>query len=234
MTQYGRDYIGGMMTIIGSSGQVMSREDAEAQMVLDRVSGWGDAEIVGAAPMLVRQAPALPQRAAMFNPRVATALATGLRMPFGPMPLPQFPTAGLPQSHLVPVGQTGPHVAETNPGPVGLALVPMNSNGNVLAGGTQVINVQPQSIFKPYRLTVDPVIAAFFMITNLQIGTVPLFDAPGEVACSNFPPNLQQGNLKKITANPGIQISMTVRNRDGVAHPFWSTMFGEAAPTQCG
>jgi hypothetical protein len=94
--------------------------------------------------------------------------------------------------------------------------------------------VLPQSIFKPYRLTVDPVIAAFFLINTLQVGVTPLFDAPGAVPASNFPPNLQQGNLKKITATPGLSITMQVQNRDGVGHPFYSTMFGEAAPTQCG
>lgn len=235
MTQYGRDYIGGgLMTIIGQHGQVMNRDDAEADMLLQRISGWGDAEIIGQATALSRLAPSLPQRAAMLNPRVATMLRTGLTMPFMNQPQLMNPNSGLPQSHLTPIGTPGPHVVESNPGPVGLALIPMNFTAGVPAGGTQVIAVQPQSIFKPYRLTVDPVIAAFFVITNLQIGTVPLFDAPGEVPCSNFPPNLQQGNLKKITANPGIQVSMTVRNRDGVAHPFWSSLFGEAAPTQCG
>lgn len=233
---YGRDYIGGPMTIIGQHGQVMSREDAENDMILSRVSGWGDAEIIGAAPMLLRQSPSLPVRAAQVNPRVATLLrmAPAMGLPFhAPGPL-MNPTTGLPQSHMTPIGTPGPHVVESNPGPVGLALIPMNFTAGVAAGGSQVISVLPQSIFKPYRLTVDPVIASFFVITNLQVGTVPLFDAPGEVPASNFPPNLQQGNLKKITANPGISISMTVRNRDGVAHPFWSSMFGEAAPTQCG
>ena len=234
---YGRDYIGGLATIIGQHGQVMNRDDAEADFILQRVSGWGDAEIIGAAPMLLRQSPSLMTRATQNAPRVASLLRTALTpgmMPFhAPGPL-MNPNTGLPQSHLTPIGTPGPHVVDANPGPVGLALIPMNFTAGVAAGGSQVISVLPQSIFKPYRLTVDPVIASFFVITNLQVGTVPLFDAPGEVPASNFPPNLQQGNLKKITANPGISISMTVRNRDGVSHPFWSSMFGEAAPTACG
>ena len=223
MANYGRDYIGAPYTIIGAGGQIMNREDAEADMLLQRISGWGDAEIIGAAPFLMRQAPALAQRATQTAPRLAALLGRGTAF----MPMMQ------PNSLLMPQGQPGPSVHQSEPGPVGLALIPMNS-GSVAAGAQAVIAVQPQSIFKPYRLTVDPVIAAFFVISNLQIGTVPLFDAPGEVPCSNFPPNLQQGNLKKITANPGIQVSMTIRNRDGAAHPFWSSLFGEAAPTQCG
>lgn len=223
MANYGRDYIGAPYTIIGAGGQILNRDDAEADMLLQRISGWGDAEIVGAAPMLMRQSPALLSRAQQTAPRVAQLLNPAMLMNMRPM-MPSL---------LMPQGQPGPSVHPSEPGPVGLALIPMN-NGSVAAGAQAVIAVQPQSIFKPYRLTVDPVIASFFVISNLQIGTVPLFDAPGEVPCSNFPPNLQQGNLKKITANPGIQVSMTIRNRDGAAHPFWSSLFGEAAPTQCG
>lgn len=230
---YGRDYIGGgLMTIIGAQGQIMNREDAEAEMLLHRISGWGDEEIIGAAAPLLRSNPRLMPVAMARNPRAAQLLNLGAQG--RPQPQPQYIAPRPIQSQLVPPGQPGPSVHETSPGPVGLALIPMNNVTPVAAGGAAVISVQPQSIFKPYRLTVDPVIAAFFVITNLQIGTTPLFDAPGEVPCSNFPPNLQQGNLKKVTANPGISVSMTIRNRDGVAHPFWSSLFGEAAPTQCG
>lgn len=168
----------------------------------------------------------------MVAPRLAPLLAARPLQNFHPSFAPQM--AHPIGSQLVPQGTPGPQVVSTSPGPVGLALIPMNQTTAIAANAQSVITVQPQSIFKPYRLTVDPVIAAFFVITNLQVGTTPLFDAPGEVPCSNFPPDLQQGNLKKITANPGISVTMTVRNRDGVSHPFWSSLFGEAAPTQCG
>lgn len=227
MTQYGRDYVGNY-TIIGASGQVMDPEDVQAEMLVHQISGWSDEDIIGQAMPLLRIAPRLPQAAARLNPRLLSLFRTPA--PAVRAAVQQF----APPSQLVPPMQPGPVVMQQPPGPVGLALIPMNNPANVAAGATANITVQPQSIFKPYRLTVDPVIAAFFMIQSLQVGTVPLFDAPGEVACSNFPPNLQQGNLKKVTANPGISLTMVVRNRDGAAHPFFSTMFGEAAPTACG
>jgi hypothetical protein len=224
---YGSDYVGGL-TIIGAHGEVMSGPDAIAEMHAQQISGWPDDEIVGQAQQLVRMSPGLTSARTMQRfPRVANLIRTGLMRPMFP-----FPAA--PPSQLVPPGQPGPRVVDVPPGPVGLALIPMNSAGPIAAGATAVITVQPQSIFKPYRLTVDPVIAAFFLIQNLQVGTVPLFDAPGAVPASNFPPNLQQGNLKKVTATPGIALTMSVTNRDGVAHPFFSTMFGEAAPPACG
>lgn len=233
MPNYGSDYVGGL-TIIGAHGQVISGEDAIAEMQLSQIQGWQDDEIIGAAPMLMRTNPRLGTVAQQRNPRVASLLQTGLRNPglMAALRGPLFPAA--PPSQLVPPGQPGPRVVDVPAGPVGLALIPMNSAGTVAPGATAVITVQPQSIFKPYRMTVDPVIAAFFLIQNLQVGTVPLFDAPGAVPASNFPPNLQQGNLKKVTATPGIALTMSVTNRDGVAHPFFSTMFGEAAPPACG
>lgn len=229
MTQYGRDYVGNY-TIIGQGGQVMDPEEVHAEMLVHQISGWSDEDIIGQAFPLMRIAPRLPAAAARLNQRVATLLRPGAISPAIRAAVQQF----APPSQLVPPMQPGPVVMQQPPGPVGLALIPMNNPANVAAGAIATIAVQPQSIFKPYRLTVDPVIAAFFMIQSLQVGTVPLFDAPGEVACSNFPPNLQQGNLKKVTANPGISLTMVVRNRDGAAHPFFSTMFGEAAPTACG
>jgi hypothetical protein len=62
---------------------------------------------------------------------------------------------------------------------------------------------------------------------------VPLFDFAGVTAATLYTPAAIP-SLKKITANPGVQVTLTVVNRDGAAHPFYSSVYGEAAPTQCG
>ena len=45
MPNYGADYVGGM-TIIGAHGEVISGEDAIAEMQLSQIQGWSDDEII--------------------------------------------------------------------------------------------------------------------------------------------------------------------------------------------
>lgn len=207
--------------IIGQGGRQIDPSDYEADTIISGLENMDDEAIVGALPALARRFPTLPARAAQTSPRVSNLLGA---IRANPNFLATMRGALAPQ---------GPRVAQSEPGPVGLSAIPLNSAAAVPAGGTATIIVQPQSIFKPYKLVLDTVIQPFFLIQSFTVGTVPLFDAPGAMAGTLFTPDALP-NLKKITANPGIAVSMVVVNRDGAAHPFFAAVYGEAAPTQCG
>lgn len=204
--------------IIGAGGRQVDPADYEADTIIGGLESMDDDTIIGQAANLTTRFPRLMPRAQQTSPRIANLLSAARAL--GP-------------NLRTMLGTAGPRVAQAEPGPVGLALVPFNSAAAVPAGGTATIVVQPQSIFKPYKLVVDSVIRPFFLIQSFQIGTTPLFDAPGAVAATMFLPDALP-NLKKITANPGISVTMTVSNRDGAPHPFFAAVYGEAAPTQCG
>lgn len=219
------DYAIGQYSIIGAGGQSVDPRDFEAQAIVGALEGMDDATVIGQLPGLLMRSPNL-QRAAARSPRIGPLVAQALNPAMRSLHL----NAGL---GMAAASAQSPQVVPSAPGPVGLSLIPFN-NASVAGGATSApIVVTPQSIFKPYKLVVDPVISPFFVISVFQNGTVPFFDAPGEVPASIFTSDALP-NLKKITSNPGISITLVVRNRDVIAHPFLSVVYGEAAPTQCG
>lgn len=205
-------------SIIGAGGRAVDPADYEADAVIGALELLPDEAVVGQLPMLSSRFPSLPARAATLSPRISQLLRS--------------PALGAATRGALAGAMRGPQVVPTDPGPVGLSSIPFNF-ASVASGGTATIIVQPQSIFKPYKLVLDEVIRPFFLIQSFTIGTVPLFDAPGAMAGTLFTPDALP-NLKKITANPGIAVTMVVVNRDGAAHPFFAAVYGEAAPTQCG
>lgn len=211
----------GNFAIVGANGRQVDPADYEADLMIGQLSSMDDATVGAIAPALSLRMPGLAPRAqAQGNVRLANLLRNpGITAP--------------PQGTLnVRLAQQFPHVVPQDPGPVGLSSIPFNAAA-VAAGGTATIVVQPQSIFKAYKLVLDEVIRPFFLVTSFTIGTVPLFDAPGAMAGTLFTPDALP-NLKKITANPGIAVTLQVTNRDGAAHPFFAAVYGEAAPTACG
>jgi hypothetical protein len=213
----------GEYSIIGAGGRAVSPQDFEADAVIGALEGMSDDVIIGQLPGLVSRMPALASRLPS-SPRLLS-LATGpVAMGFGARPM------GLGASAA---SAFAPQVQQTSPGPVGLSLIPFQLASVPGGAASAPIIVTPQSIFKPYKLVVDPVIAPFFLIQTFQNGTVPFFDAPGSVSAAMFTSD-GLPNLKKITSNPGIAITLVVFNRDVVAHPFLAALYGEAAPTQCG
>lgn len=225
------DYAIGQYSIIGAGGQSVDPQDFEAQAIVGALEAMDDATIIGQLPGLLSRSPAL-QRAAGRSPRVGPLMAAAMNPAARGMILNMGGGQRLGLGAAA-ANAVAPQVVPSAPGPVGLSLIPF-VNASVAGGATSApIIVTPQSIFKPYKLVVDPVIAPFFMITVFTNGTVPFFDAPGEVAAATFTSDALP-NLKKITSNPGIALTLVVRNRDVVAHPFNSVVYGEAAPTQCG
>lgn len=219
-------YTIGEYSIIGAGGQAVDPRDFEAAAIVGAFEGMDDATIIGQLGPLMARSPALQARANQST-RIRPLIPFMPALNFGaPRPGPLGLGAAAASSY-------SPSVQPSMPGPVGLSLIPFNLATVPGLTISAPIVVTPQSIFKPYKLVVDPTIAPFFTITVFQNGTVPFFDAPGEVPAAIFTSD-GLPNLKKITSNPGIAITLQVRNRDAVAHPFLSVVYGEAAPTQCG
>lgn len=214
-------YTIGEYSIIGRNGAAVDPMDYETDVAIGALEFMDDETVIGQLPRLAQRFPRLQQRLAQGagGPRMLNLVRQAAARPLGL-------GAAAAAAH-------SPTVQPTAPGPVGLSCIPFNLA--TLAGGatSQPIAVTPQSIFKPYKLVVDPVIAPFFLINAFANGTVPFIDAPGQLPASIFTADALP-NLKKITSNPGIQIQLTIQNRDVVAHPFFATLYGEAAPTQCG
>lgn len=128
----------------------------------------------------------------------------------------------------------GPRVTEAEPGPVDVSYLPLVSPAPVAAGAVGVITTTSQTVFKPRRLNVSRAIADFFLIDNFSVGNVPLSAAAGQVPAASFATDATEANVRKVTANPGVQIVIQVTNIDGAPHRFLSTLFGwSAQPEGC-
>jgi hypothetical protein len=216
-------------SIVGHRGEQINPQEHEARVILAGLEQQPDHMVMGQALALSQRFPMLPQVAQTINPRIASLLRAGVTNPafhFAPgQANTAQPAVGAYVAH--------PQVGSSEPGPVGLSSIPMSQSTPIAAAATAVIVASPQSIFKPYKLVVDSVIMPFFLVSDFRIGTVPLFDFAGVTAATLYTPAAIP-SLKKITANPGVQITLTVQNRDGASHPFYGSVYGEAAPTQCG
>lgn len=144
--------------------------------------------------------------------------------------LPFSPNAGA-RAAAAPLG---PRLRETMPSRIDETPLPVTAT-SVAAGATAVIPITSQIIFEPKRLIVPDSIAPFFTIDDFRVGNVPLFAGAGSVPAEAFSPQSVNPNIRKITANPGVQVILTVTNLDAVAHIFRAVVFGEGAqPEGCG
>jgi len=221
-------------SIVGAQGQHIDPATHEARVILAGLEQQPDHMVMGQAASLMSRFPMLPTVAAQQSPRISNLLAAARTMPIHLNPsLFHAPGMAAQSSPATSPLVSQPSVGTSDPGPVGLSSIPLSQTTPIAAGAQSVITSSPQSIFKPYKLVVDAVIQPFFLVSDFRIGTVPLFDFAGVTAATLYTPAAIP-SLKKITANPGVQITLTVQNRDGASHPFYGSVYGEAAPTQCG
>jgi peptidoglycan hydrolase-like protein with peptidoglycan-binding domain len=102
------------------------------------------------------------------------------------------------------------------------------SQGNIAAGATVSIVVQPQIWFRGENLVVDAATAANFSIASLQVGVTPqVAVGNGALPATLFAPN-QNGALdyEMDLCDPGTQITLQVTNTSGAAAPFVCVLFG--------
>ena len=234
------DILAGMIN--GQSAQVMTPEEANAQMRLNQLAqmrelaaGMGldpDAAIAGYATIDTPYAAgALP----LFrSPNLAAGPSVALRGG-GNLVTPALLRHALGPAMLArPLTPNQPAVRAAEPGPVDTSFLPFDSGADIAAGATQTISVSAQTVFKPERLNVPRNIADFFTIDNMTVGNVPLAAATGAVPASSFATDAVGANVRKVTANPGVQVTLVVTNIDGAAHRFRATFFGwSSQPEGC-
>jgi hypothetical protein len=108
-------------------------------------------------------------------------------------------------------------------------IQPLGFNREAIpAGETIEITARPQVLFRPHRLIVGSSIAANFMIEDVKIGRASQFAGSGAQTAEAFKDTAGAGaRLNWDTCNPGVDITMTVRNFTGAASDFRATLFGD-------
>lgn len=232
----------------GAQPQVVNNQEAAAEMALNHMqaarslmAGAGydpDYAISGASAI---DSSGLSFSPGLFTrgPRPATPAPTGRTLNLSPALLRGMIQGGVRRMADIQAGRpvtfapAQPEVRPVEPGGVDYSYVGFESLG-VPANTAVTIPVSSQTIFKPHRLNVPRSLADFFVINSFFVGNVPLAAAAGNVPASSFATDATGANVRKETANPGVQIILQVSNIDGVAHDFRATLFGESAqPDGC-
>lgn len=242
------DILAGMIAANnGADASVVSAEEAAAEMYLndlararEAAASMGldpDAAVAGyasiatpyaaGAPLFMARPPASVQpRGVQLTPAaIATALRRARANPASMLSaVPPAVALRLPQ----------PAVRPSDPGPVDVSFMPFDSGANIAAGAQATISVSAQTVFKPERLNVPRNIADFFTIDNMTVGNVPLSAATGSVPAASFASDATGANVRKVTANPGVAVTLVVTNIDGAPHRFRATFFGwSSQPEGC-
>ena len=106
-------------------------------------------------------------------------------------------------------------------------MCPIDSVSTIAAGATQSVTCRPQRRFRADRLTISPG-STNWLVNAIQIGVDPLFStASGSVGGGAFDPLATQGaNLRATTADPGIDITVSVTNTTAGALRFTGAFTG--------
>jgi hypothetical protein len=104
---------------------------------------------------------------------------------------------------------------------------PIDSVSTIGAGATQVVTTRPQRKFRADRFTISPN-STSWLVNSIQIGVDPQFvTASGSTGGGEFDPLATNGaNMKGSTANPGIDISVSVTNTSVGALRFTGSFTG--------
>lgn len=105
--------------------------------------------------------------------------------------------------------------------------VGFNSRG-VAPGDTIDVPARPQVRFRGTRLSIPSSIAPSFLIEDLKIGRSSQFVAAGAQSAETFKDTATADNISTDTADPGMDIILTVTNTSGTAQDFHATLFGDA------
>jgi hypothetical protein len=102
-----------------------------------------------------------------------------------------------------------------------------NSKG-IAPGDTVDIPARPQVKFRGTRLSIPSSIAPSFLIEDLKVGRNSQFVASGAQSAETFKDTATSDNIATDTAEPGMDIVLSVTNTSGTAQDFHGTLFGDA------
>jgi hypothetical protein len=95
-------------------------------------------------------------------------------------------------------------------------------------GDTVDIPARPQVKFRGTRLSVPSSIAPGFLIDDLKVGRSSQFVGSGAQSAETFKDTATSDNIATDTAEPGMDIVLSVTNTTATAQDFHATLFGDA------
>ena len=130
-----------------------------------------------------------------------------------------------------PHGQPGPHhprgvrVIREEPRhsrqfPIGFQM------DNVAAGDEEDIEVKPQVLFRGERLAIAQSIARYFDVLDIKVGKDSQLAATGSLTGEAFETRAVGVRMELDTAEPGIVITLRIKNVDSAAHDFKAVLYG--------
>src|SRR5579883_1210817 len=97
---------------------------------------------------------------------------------------------------------------------------------NVAPGDEEDIEVKPQVLFRGERLAIAQSIARYFDVLDIKVGKDSQLAATGALTGEAFETRAVGVRMELDTAQPGIVITLRVKNIDTAAHDFKAVLYG--------
>ena len=104
--------------------------------------------------------------------------------------------------------------------PIGFELA------NIAPGDEEDIEVKPQVLFRGERLAIAQSIARYFDVLDIKVGKDSQLAATGALTGEAFETRAVGVRMELDTAQPGIVITLRVKNIDAAAHDFRAVLYG--------
>lgn len=96
----------------------------------------------------------------------------------------------------------------------------------VAAGDEEDIEVKPQVLFRGERLAIAQSIARYFDVLDIKVGKDSQLAATGALTGEAFETRAVGVRMELDTAEPGIVITLRIKNVDTAAHDFKAVLYG--------
>lgn len=103
-------------------------------------------------------------------------------------------------------------------------------NPPIQPGSTVTLTNTAQSTFMIKGIDVTNNIAEWFAASSIKVGNTELLLTSGNISLAVFKSDSCFDSLKSCVASPGVEVSITVTNRDSVPHHFLATIRAEELP----
>jgi hypothetical protein len=97
---------------------------------------------------------------------------------------------------------------------------------NVAPGDEEDIEIKPQVLFRGERLAIAQSIARYFDVLDIKVGKDSQLAATGPLTGEAFETRAVGVRMELDTAEPGIVITLRVKNIDTAAHDFKAVLYG--------
>lgn len=134
-----------------------------------------------------------------------------------------------PTAMALPAGSQGAVVAPQQPrGILRRQVLPIPAT-TVSAGGSTTITLQPQRAFRVERLVLGSTVTpSNCVVSDITVGANRQFVAAGDVPLAAFSPDAVGTGLRGDTANPGVTVTITLRNLGASSETVSGAFFGES------